>query len=123
MNIALQVVRKLHKTSRAFDLGPLNNAHHQALVRRCYRENPSLPLPKAITIHGSWDQLKSDPQLTSETLIFVDGGITEHPINVGKAVIVNDGGIIRHRIICGFLFRDGGITEVPPVKSIKQLRE
>ena len=99
---------------------PLYNRHHQEIVRRCYWEFRDIPLPKQIIQYSSWHEVKDDPALTQETLIFVDGGITSHDVDVGKAALVNDGGIVKHQIKCGIFYKDGGIVEISPICRLEK---
>ena len=55
--------------------------------------------------------MESNSSLKSDTLIFVEGGILEHSLNLGGAILINDGGIIQANIKCGWFYKDGGIIE------------
>lgn len=98
------------KDSESKDAKPLDSDHHREIISVFYNSNPSLPLPQRVIEFVSWSEVKNNPELEADTLVFVDGGITKYPIDLGSAVLVNDGGIVEHSIKCGRFHRDGGIA-------------
>jgi len=93
---------------------PLHNDHHLDIVFRAYI---ALGLerwrPQEVVQYHSWSEVRSNPSYGSDVLVFVDGGITSCDIDLGMAILVNDGGIVEHHISCGRFFKDGGIVDVP----------
>lgn len=85
---------------------PLNDPHHLAVVKKFYDANRHLPRPTGIIQYDSWSDVADNPGLGPLTLVFVDGGITTKDIDVGEAILVNDEGIVRHRISCGLFHTD-----------------
>lgn len=99
------------RTARGCQPGPLRNRHHRDIVKTAEQ---ALRLTGAITRiiqYDSWKEVISEPHLSSNTLVFVDGGITTDDLNLGEAILVNDGGIISHEIRCGRFYKDGGIID------------
>lgn len=94
--------------------------HHRHIIERCYSQYPKLPFPKKIIEYQSWSEVISG-DFDSSTLVFVDGGITNKAIDLGEAVLVNDGGIVKHPVACGIFFRDGGLLKIDETSILQRL--
>ena len=71
---------------------PLDIESHQKVVEKCYGKFPALPDPKQIIQYDRLQDVLNDSELDATTLVFIDGGVTVRPIDLGKAVVVIDGG-------------------------------
>ena len=92
--------------------------HHREIVENFYINNPEVPFPTKVLLASDWQNLRRgvlkqlDLRRLKETdLVFVDGGILEEELGVdaGRAILINDGGIIEANIRCGRFHKDGGI--------------
>ncbi|PJC27958.1 hypothetical protein CO054_02745 [Candidatus Shapirobacteria bacterium CG_4_9_14_0_2_um_filter_39_11] len=122
-------LEKLLGPVRPGDTRPLANIHHRVIVEEFYINHPEVPFPDRILQVNSWEDLKHLKHLKQELkaqlalrlrglrklgetdLVFVDGGILEEKlgVDVGRAILINDGGIIKANIRCGRFHKDGGI--------------
>lgn len=93
--------------------------HHQDIVLRFYAKHPELGKPLTLQVYDSWADVRSQPHLTATTCVFVDGGILNRPLDLGYAILINDGGIVKAPIKCGLCHRDGGIAEAPITERLK----
>jgi hypothetical protein len=100
---------------------PLDILHHQDIVREAYDTFPEIPTPKHIYQYNNFEEVLDDPTLDIYALVFIDGGFTSRPIDLGCAVVVVDGGVVRHEIYCG-VFCSGNATVVvsPTLKPEKR---
>ena len=99
---------------------PLDARNHQKIVEKCYGKFPDLPDPEKIIQYFRLQDVFDDTELDVTTLVFIDGGVTERPINLGNAVVVIDGGIVRNKISCGILFAETEMVIVEPVEKLRK---
>lgn len=107
------LIRDAHGRAHVYntDAEPLDHRHHQEIVERCFNQDRDLPEPRQILQYHSWSDVIPIRSYGIDTLIFVDGGITDKSLDVGMAVLVNDGGIVKHHLSCGVFYKDGGIID------------
>jgi hypothetical protein len=98
----------------------LEREHHRSLITDFYRCNPTIPVPRVLYVFSSWSDLSNNPLLTEDDCVFVDGGILKADLDVGKAILINDGGIREGSISCGRFHADGGITEGSVTERLRQ---
>ena len=92
--------------SRALDN---SHPHHRMIVVRFYQQHPELGKPSELQTYDSWNEVPNQPTLSSATYVFVDGGIRTRPLDLGSAVLINDGGFIEAPIACGLFHKSGGV--------------
>lgn len=97
------------ESSSGFKGQPFELLHHQEIAQRFLRINPHRR-PVEVRQYHSWSDVQNMPNLTSDTLVFVDGGTCSMPLDVGSSSLVCDGGIVEAEIFCGVFYTDGGLV-------------